>query len=96
MTSKQRSKLKSLANNLRPAVTIGKEELSENVLNEISTALLNHELVKVATLQSCAATARSLCEQVCEILGCEPVLCIGNRFIVYKFSDKEGVEHIVF
>lgn len=95
MTSKQRSKLKSLANNLRPLVTIGKDELTQNVIAEIDAALFNHELVKVAALQSCEAPAKDLCNRVCEILGCEPVLVVGKRFIVYKFSDKEGIEHIV-
>lgn len=94
MTTKQRSKLKAMANTLRPAVTVGKEELTENVLNEIAVALFHHELVKVAALQSCTLSAKDVCKQVCEILNCEPVLCVGNRFIVYKFSDKEGIEHI--
>ena len=94
MTTKQRSKLKAMANTLRPAVTVGKEELTENVLNEIAVALFHHELVKVAALQSCTLSAKDMCKQVCEILNCDPVLCVGNRFIVYKFSDKEGIEHI--
>ena len=40
ITTKQRSKLKALANALRPSVTVGKEELTENILNEIATALI--------------------------------------------------------
>lgn len=94
ITTKQRSKLKSLANTLRPSVTIGKEELTEHVLNEIATALYHNELVKVAALKSCTLSAKTMCEKVCEALGCDPVLCVGNRFVVYKFSDKENIEHI--
>ena len=95
ITTKQRSKLKAMANTLRPAVTVGKEELTENVVNEIATALYHHELVKVGALKSCTASAKTLCAQVCEILQCEPVLCVGNRFVVYKRSDKKDIEHIV-
>lgn len=94
ITTKQRSKLKSLANTLSPAVIIGKGELTENVINEISVALYHNELVKVSTLQSCTVSAKELCKQVCNILNCEPVLCIGNRFVIYKFSDKKDIEHI--
>lgn len=94
ITTKQRSKLKAMANSLTPQVTVGKGELTENVLNEISTALYHHELVKVASLKSCALPARVMCEEVCSRLQCEPILCVGNRFIVYKRSDKEGIEHI--
>ena len=94
ITTKQRSKLKALANTLKPIVTIGKEELTDNIVHEIATALYHRELVKVAALRSCEVPARVMCQEVCEILGCEPVLCIGNRFVVYKRSDKENIEHI--
>lgn len=94
ITTKQRSKLKGMANSLRPLVTIGKDELTENVINEIATALYHRELVKVAALQSCITPARVMCQQVCDVLNAEPVLCVGNRFVVYKRSDKENIEHI--
>ncbi len=94
ITTKQRSKLKSLANNLKPLVTIGKEELTENVLAEIETALYHNELVKVASLKSCATPAKAMCQDVCERLGAEPVLCVGNRFVIYKRSNKKDIEHI--
>ncbi len=94
ITTKQRSKLKSLANTLKPLVTVGKEELTDNIVKEIETALYHRELVKVAALKSCEVSAKAMCREVCERLGCEPVLCIGNRFVVYKRSDKEGIEHI--
>lgn len=94
ITSKQRSKLKAMANTLRPSVTVGKEELTENVINEIATALYHHELVKIASLKSCISSAKTMCQEVCEILQCEPVLCVGNRFVVYKRSEKEDIEHI--
>lgn len=94
ITTKQRSKLKAMANTLRPLVTIGKEELTENVVKEIETALYHHELVKVAALQSCDTPAKVMCQEVCKILSAEPVMCVGNRFVVYRRSDKENIEHI--
>ncbi|MDE7454906.1 MAG: YhbY family RNA-binding protein [Clostridia bacterium] len=96
ITTKQRSVLRSMANTLRPLVTIGKEELTENVIKEIETALYHHELVKVAALQSCETPAKAMCQEVCEILNAEAVQCVGNRFVVYKRSDKENIEHIEF
>ena len=94
ITTKQRSKLKSLANTLKPHVTIGKEELTSNIIKEIEVALYHHELVKVASLKSCEVSAKTMCAEVCEILGCDPVQCVGNRFVIYKRSDKDGIEHI--
>ncbi len=94
ITTKQRSKLKSMANSLRPIVTVGKGELTETVLNEIAVALYHHELVKVASLKSCEIPAKVMCAEVCQNLGCDPVLVVGNRFVVYKYSDKKEIEHI--
>lgn len=94
ITTKQRSKLKGMANTLRPLVTIGKDELTENVIKEIEIALYHHELVKVAALQSCATSAKVMCQEVCDALQAEPVQCVGNRFVVYKRSSKENIEHI--
>lgn len=94
ITTKQRSKLKSLANNLKPLVTIGKDELTDNVIAEIETALYHNELVKVASLKSCTIPARAMCQKVCERLLADPVLCVGNRFVIYKRSDKKEIEHI--
>lgn len=94
ITTKQRSKLKALSNTLKPSVTVGKDALTENIVKEISVALYHRELVKVAALKSCETSSADMCKQVCDILGCDPVLCIGNRFVVYKRSDKDGIEHI--
>ncbi|MBQ2710543.1 MAG: YhbY family RNA-binding protein [Clostridia bacterium] len=96
MTSKQRSALKAMANTLRPAVIIGKGELTPSVLNEIAVALYHNELVKVGSLKSCEVSAKTLCAEVCAELGAEPVLCVGNRFVIYKWSDKKDIDHIVF
>ena len=94
ISTKQRSKLKALANTLKPAVIVGKGELTENIVKEIEVALYHHELVKVASLKSCEVSAKTMCAEVCEVLSCEPVQCVGNRFVVYKRSNKEGIEHI--
>lgn len=94
ITTKQRSKLRSIANTLKPLVTVGKEELTANIIKEIEIALFNHELVKVAALQSCAMSAKEMCQAVCDALACEAVQCIGNRFVVYKRSNKDDIEHI--
>ena len=94
ITTKQRSKLISMANTLKPAVIVGKGELTENIVKEIEVALYHRELIKVAALKSCELSAKTMCAEVCGLVGCEPVLAIGNRFVVYKRSDKDGIEHI--
>ena len=47
ITSKKRSYLRSLAHQLDPLVYIGKNDLTDNILNEIDTCLEHRELVKI-------------------------------------------------
>ena len=50
MTSKQRSKLKSIAANLSPVTQIGKGGISDNLLKTLSEALEAREIIKVNVL----------------------------------------------
>ena len=49
ISSKQRSYLRGLAQQVDPTVYIGKQGLTENVIKEIDTGLNCRELVKVKT-----------------------------------------------
>ena len=94
MTSKQRSKLISLAMNIAATVQIGKNGLTESVIEQISTSLEDHELVKIGVLRTADVSAKTIIAEVAEAVGAEPVQAIGNKIVLYRYSHKEGVEHI--
>ncbi|HAE88635.1 MAG TPA: ribosome assembly RNA-binding protein YhbY [Clostridiales bacterium] len=94
MTSKQRSKLISLAMNISATVQIGKNGLTESVFDQISTSLEDHELVKIGVLKTADVTAKSVIAEVAEALNAEPVQAIGNKIVLYRRSQKDGIEHI--
>ncbi len=94
LTTKQRAHLRGLANTLKPLVTIGKGEITDNILAEIENALWHNELVKVTALESVSLTAREMCEFVCEHLLCEPVQCVGRKFVIYRRTRKKDFMHI--
>jgi RNA-binding protein len=86
ITSKQRAKLRGLANDIDTIFQIGKGGIGDNFLKQMEDALEARELVKVKVLETAFMSAREACEEVCEAIGCEPVSCVGNKFIVYKES----------
>ncbi len=94
LTTKQRAHLRGVANTLKPLVTIGKSEITDNILVEIENALWHNELVKVTALESVSLTARDMCDFVCEKLMCEPVQCVGRKFVIYRRTRKKGFDHI--
>lgn len=94
MTSKQRSKLKSIAANLLPVTQIGKGGITENLLNTLSEALEAREIIKVNVLQNAEADADTIAQNVAELLGAEVVYVIGRKAVFYRRSSRKDFEHI--
>lgn len=94
MTSKQRSKLKSIAANLSPVTQIGKGGITENLLNTLSESLEAHELIKVNILQNAEADADTIAQNVAELLGAEVVIVIGRKAVFYRRSSRKDIKHI--
>lgn len=94
MTSKERAKLKGIANKLKPIFQIGKGGVSDNMTSSISDALFSHELVKISVLRACDYSADELARLLSLKTGAEIVDVIGSKIVLYKPSDKEGIKHI--
>lgn len=88
ITSKQRATLRSLANPLEPIFQVGKLGIEETFLLQIDTALEARELIKIKVLEGSGLTAREASEILCDELGCDGVQIIGNKFVIYRKSEK--------
>ena len=62
LTSKQRAFLRSLAQTLTPIFQVGKNEIGENMVKQISDALTAHELIKLHVLENSPYTAKEAAE----------------------------------
>lgn len=96
MTTKQRSKLRSLAQNIEPVGQVGKGGLSENMISGLSDALEKRELVKITVLNNAEDDISDLAAELAEKLGAEVVCVIGHKVVLYRLSHKENVKHIEF
>lgn len=94
LTSKQRSKLKSLAANITPIGQVGKDGIGENMLKSFSDCLEARELIKINILENADGVPREIGDQLAERLGAECVVVIGRKAVLYRRSQKKGVEHI--
>ncbi|MBC8535706.1 ribosome assembly RNA-binding protein YhbY [Feifania hominis] len=88
LTSKQRAKLRALANDQQPIFQIGKNGISDVFCDEIGEALEKRELIKCTVLETAMLTARQAAEAVAEATGADVVQCIGSRFVLYRESKK--------
>lgn len=91
LTGKQRSYLRSLANDLDPIFQIGKGGVSANVVRQFDDALEARELVKAAVLKNSEAGAKEVCEEIAGRTGAEIVQVIGNRFVLYREAREDRV-----
>ena len=96
MTSKQRSILRSLAQNVEPIGQIGKGGVSENALKSFSDALDARELIKITVLKNSDEEVGVLCDSLAEKLGAEAVCAIGRKVVHYLKSGRKDVKHIEF
>ncbi|MGM9970361.1 MAG: YhbY family RNA-binding protein [Anaeroplasma sp.] len=87
LTVKQKVYLKSLAQRIKPVFQIGKDGLSDNLLNDVLNYLNKHELIKISILQSSLVEA-SDCKIFFENEGIEFIQHIGRCIVLYKQSDN--------
>ena len=89
MNTKQRARLRSMANTAEAILHIGKEGITDNLTQQAWDALEARELIKGTVLQNSPMTAREAINTLCEGAGAEPVQCIGNRFVIYRAREKD-------
>ena len=94
ITGKQVRQLRSMANNLKPTVIVGKEGVTANILKQVNEGLEAHELIKCKVLEASELTAREAADAIVEQTGAECVQVIGRKFVIYRRSNRDDVEHL--
>ena len=92
MTSKERAYLKSLANKVPALYQVGKDGLGENMVKQIDDALTARELIKVHVLENSGFEIREAAAEMADATDSQVVQVIGNRFILYRRSEKNLCE----
>lgn len=94
LTKKQTKQLRALANSLKPLFYVGKNDLTKAAIKQADETIEKHELIKCAVQDGSELTAKEAAEQLAEQLGADVVQTIGNRFVIYRRSKRDDVEHI--
>lgn len=89
LTPKQRSYLRSLANDLQPLFQVGKQGINDNLIKQTNDALEARELIKLSALTTAPMSAKEACEALATATGAEAVFAIGNRFVLYRQSSEQ-------
>ncbi|RVU54917.1 ribosome assembly RNA-binding protein YhbY [Anaerosphaera multitolerans] len=88
ITGKQRSYLKSIANNTKPLIQVGKNGITDSLIKQIDELLEAHEIVKISVLKNSPLFARDITEEITDSTNSEFVQQIGNKLTIYRESKE--------
>ncbi len=83
LTSKQRAKLSSLANDMHPIVFLGKAGAVDGVSEALDKALSDHELIKLRFVDF-KGERKELANELASKAGADLVRVIGHVAIMYR------------
>ena len=88
LTSKERAELRAQANSIDTTLMVGKNGVTDTVIEEAENLLTARELVKGKVLDGALLSPREVSDALCEATGAEGVAVIGTKFVIYRFSEK--------
>ena len=95
ITGKQRSYLRKLGQEEEPWVFIGKNDLTDTVVQEVNNLLTARELVKVKIQDTSLLDAKTTANELAEMLNAEYVQAIGRKFVLYRPAPEKENRKIV-
>ncbi len=96
LTSKQRSKLRSLASVIEPITQVGKLGVNESLIEGLDKAIEKRELIKVTVLENSGLIPKEAGLEIANLLGAEFVCATGRKLVLYRRSSSDKVNHIEF
>jgi RNA-binding protein len=94
LSKKQIKQLKTLAIHIKPLVTVGKNDITDTLVQQASETLDQRELLKVAVQDGSSLDAKEAGAELAERLNAELVQVIGNRCVLYRETSRDDVEKI--
>ncbi len=88
LNSKQKKYLKGLGHHLNPVILIGKEGLSDKLIEATSQELAHHELIKVKIGNNSGVGKQDAVLALTEGCAGELVQLIGKTLLLYKENPK--------
>lgn len=89
LTTRQKQFLKGLAHSLNPLVQIGKEGLSDRLIETVDIELSNHELIKIKIGSNSGLDKNSSSETLVEQTAAALVQLIGKTIVLYRPNPEK-------
>lgn len=95
LSGKQLRYLRGLGHHLKPLLQLGREGITDNVVNAANAVLAAHELIKVKIGNGCLLERREAADALAARTGSEIVQILGKTFLIFKENPDRNDEHRV-
>lgn len=91
LSTKQKVYLRSLAQTERPVFQIGKDSLSDNLIEAVSNYLKKNELVKISVLKNNGDDLEEIAFDLGRLTKSEVVQIIGRQIVLYRAAKEPKI-----
>ena len=94
LTSKQRAKLRSLANSIDTILQVGKGGVKDALIKQVDDALTARELIKIKVLETSPTTQRETADALADATKSDVVQVIGTKIVLYRNNPEKNLIEI--
>ena len=92
MDSKERARLRGMANQIQPVVFVGKNGVTPELAANADQALEKRELVKISVLKNCEEPASEIADTLSGRTRSSVVQVVGKKIVLYR-KRKESFKN---
>ena len=92
ITGKQKRFLRGLGHHLKPVIMVGKDEVTQKVINATDEALELHELIKIKLQEGCLTDRKSVAAELSEQTGSAVAQILGHTFLLYRPAKEPTIK----
>lgn len=85
LSNDKKKQLRSIAHHEKALIIVGKQGITDTLLESFENALLSHNLVKINILKTAPITVKELEEILVEEFSCEVISSVGRVLVVYRY-----------
>lgn len=89
LNGKQNRALRALGHHLEPVVMLGKEGLTETVIQAVDQALSDHELIKVKVGEASPLDRHDAADEIAKATAAAVAQVLGRTLLLYRRHPEE-------
>ncbi|MFO7820320.1 MAG: ribosome assembly RNA-binding protein YhbY [Halanaerobacter sp.] len=90
MKGKQRAYLRGEANSMNVMLQIGKDGITEAVIEQVEETIDSKELIKIRVLDNSLYNTKDAAYEIAEAVDAEVIQVIGSVIVLFKQAEDES------